>query len=148
MLGAGSGESMIDYKVCTQDVNDRTYAAWNAHDADAVAAVFAQDCVVREAGSPVEIHGREGVRARAQALLTAFPDFRLERIELLIDGDRHADRWVLTGTHHGDLYGLPPTGRAVRIEGATFTRMNADGLVAEDFHFSNMAALLAQLGIG
>jgi uncharacterized protein (TIGR02246 family) len=28
------------------DVNDRTYAAWNAHDADGVAAVFADDAVL------------------------------------------------------------------------------------------------------
>lgn len=139
---------MIDYRACTQDVNDRTYAAWNAHDAEAVAAVFAEDAVAREVGSPMEVRGRDGVRARAEALLAAFPDFRLERVELVIDGDRHADRWILTGTHLGDLYGIPPTGRAVRIEGATFTRVGPDGLVIEDYHFSNMAALLAQLGIG
>ena len=139
---------MIDYRACTQDVNDRTYAAWNAHDADAVAAVFAEDAVAREVGSPMEVHGREAVRERAVALQTAFPDFHLERVELVIDGDRHADRWILTGTHLGDLYGLPPTGRTVRVEGATFTRMNPEGLVIEDYHFSNMAALLAQLGVG
>lgn len=138
---------MIDYRVVTQDVNDRTYAAWNAHDADAVAAVFAEDAVVREVGSPMESRGRDAVRARAVALLTAFPDFRLQRLELVIDGDRHADRWILTGTHLGELFGIPPTGRGVRVEGATFTRLGPDGLVAEDFHFSNTAALLAQLGI-
>jgi steroid delta-isomerase-like uncharacterized protein len=130
----------------TLEVNDATYAAWNAHDADAVAAVFAEDAVVREAGSPLEARGRAAIRERAATLLRAFPDFRLERVELLVDGDRHADRWVMTGTHRGPLYGIEPTGRSVRIEGATFTRMNADGLVAEDIHFTDLAGLMAQLG--
>jgi len=136
---------VIDHRRRTLEVNDQTYAAWNAHDADAVAAVFAEDAIVREVGGAGEARGRAAVRARAAALLSAFPDLRLERIELLIDGDRHADRWVLTGTHRGPLFGIPPTGRTVRVEGATFTRLGADGLVVEDVHLSDVAGLLAQL---
>jgi steroid delta-isomerase-like uncharacterized protein len=136
---------MLDYRKSTLDVNDRTYAAWNAHDPDAVAAVFAENAVVREAGNATESRGRDAVRARAVALLTAFPDFHLERIELVIDGDRHADRWVMTGTHRGELFGIPATGKRVRVEGATFTRLGADGLVAADVHFTDIAGLLAQL---
>lgn len=129
----------------TQDINDRTYAAWNAHDPDAVAAIFAEDVVIREIGGAGEMCGRAAVRERAVALLTAFPDLRLERVELVIDGDRHADRWVLTGTHEGPLFGIAPTGRRVRVQGATFTRLGANGLVIEDVHLSDVSGLLAQL---
>jgi steroid delta-isomerase-like uncharacterized protein len=134
-----------DVRARTRQVNDATYAAWNAHDPDAVAAVFAEDAVVTEVGTPQVARGRDAVRARAQALLAAFPDFHLERLALVIDGDRHADRWVMTGTHRGELFGIPPTGRAVRIEGATFSRLDAAGLVIEDFHFTDLAGLMAQL---
>jgi steroid delta-isomerase-like uncharacterized protein len=136
---------MTDHRRQTMAVNDATYAAWNAHDPDAVAAVFAEDAVVREVGGAGESRGRAAVRARAAALFEAFPDLRLERVELIIDGDRHADRWVLTGTHRGPLFGFEPTGRQVRIEGATFTRLGPDGLVIEDVHMSDVAGLLAQL---
>jgi steroid delta-isomerase-like uncharacterized protein len=136
---------MTDWQRVTREVNDRTYAAWNAHDPDAVAAVFAEEAVVREVGNPLEARGRAGVRARAAALLTAFPDFHLERLALVIDDDRHADRWVMTGTHRGELFGMPPTGRVVRVEGATFTRLGPDGLVVEDVHFTDLAGLMAQL---
>lgn len=139
---------MIDYRAATIAVNDATYAAWNAHDPDAVAAVFAPDAVLREAGRDEEQRGRDAIRARAAALLAAFPDFRLERLVLVVDGERHADRWVMTGTHRGELFGVPPTGRSVRLEGATFTRLGPDGLVVEDVHFTDYAGLMAQLGIG
>ena len=132
----------------TQRINDATYAAWNAHDADAIAAVFAEHAVLREAGSGMEHRGRAAIRERAATLLAAFPDFRLERIVLVVDGIRHADRWVMSGTHRGELFGFPATGRAVRIEGSTFTTLDADGLVCEDVHFADAAALAAQLGIG
>ena len=137
---------MLDLQQRTREVNDATYAAWNAHDADAVAAVFAEDAVLREAGSPTVLHGRAAIRDRVIALLTAFPDFHLERVDLLIDGARHADRWIMTGTHRGELFGIPPTGRSVRVEGATFTRMGAHGLVIEDIHFVDTTGLLTQLG--
>lgn len=137
---------MLDLTARTREINDATYAAWNAHDPDAVAAVFAEDAVLLEAGSPNVLRGRAAIRERAVALLTAFPDFRLERLDLLIDGERHADRWIMTGTHRGPLFGIPATGRSVRVEGATFTRMGAHGLVVEDVHFADMAGLLAQLG--
>ena len=131
----------------TLAVNDATYAAWNAHDADAAAAVFAEDAVLREAGRSDETRGRAAIRTRAAALLRGFSDFRLERLVLVVDGDAHADRWVMTGTHDGELFGIAATGRAVRIEGATFTRLGPDGLVVEDVHFTDLAGLLAQLGV-
>jgi steroid delta-isomerase-like uncharacterized protein len=134
-----------DLRHRTLEVNDRTYAAWNARDPDAIASVFAADAVVREVGGAGEARGRDAIRARAAALLAAFPDLHLGRVELIVDGDRHADRWVLTGTHRGPLFGFEPTGRRVRIEGATFTRLGPDGLVVEDVHLSDVAGLLAQL---
>lgn len=137
----------MDLRAQTQRINDRTYAAWNAHDPEAVAAVFAEDAVTRESGRPDEIRGRAAIRERAATLLAAFPDFRLERLTLVIDGDRHADRWVMTGTHRGEFFGVPPTGRSVRLEGATFTRLGPDGLVTEDVHHTDFAGLMAQLGL-
>ena len=136
----------IDHRARTRRVNDDTYSAWYAHDPDAVAAVFAENAVVREVGNPLEVRGRAAVRARAAGLLAAFPDFRLERLALVIDGASHADRWVMTGTHRGELFGIPPTGRTVRVEGATFTRLDDQGLVVEDVHFTDLAGLLRQLG--
>ena len=42
---------------------------------------------------------------------------------------------------------MPATGRSVRVEGATFTVMNDDGLVAEDHHYMDLVGLLTQLGV-
>jgi hypothetical protein len=52
----------------------------------------------------------------------------------------------MTGTQHGELFGMPPTRKSVRIEGATFTRLDERGLVIEDVHLVDFAGLLAQLG--
>lgn len=76
-----------------QQANDATYEAWCAHDADAVGAVFAADAVAYDVGNPEPLRGRQAIRDRAAEVMAAFPDFRLERLVLLIDGDMNADRW-------------------------------------------------------
>ena len=135
----------MDWRVRTLEVSDATYAAWNAQDAAGVAAVFAENATTREASGALELTGREGVLLRAETLLAAFPDFHLERLELVIDGQRHADRWLMTGTHSGEFLGVAPTGKKISLAGATFTRLDDDGLVVEDVHFSDTEALLAEL---
>jgi steroid delta-isomerase-like uncharacterized protein len=126
--------------------NRATFEAWNAHDPDAVAAVFAPDAVIRDVGSPDLLRGRDAIRARAADLLAAFPDFHLRQVDLVVGDDANADRWEATGTHSGPFLGMEATGRRIRVEGATFSSFDADGLVVEDVNFWDVGALLAQLG--
>jgi nuclear transport factor 2 (NTF2) superfamily protein len=56
----------MDHRVRAIEVNGATYAAWNAHDADRVAAVFAEDAILREAGRADEIRGRDQAGLMAQ----------------------------------------------------------------------------------
>mgnify|MGYP003691510329 CR=1 FL=1 len=139
---------MANWEELTWRVSDATYAAWCAHDPDAVAAVFAEDARTRDAGTETWEIGRAAVRDRAAVLLAGFSDFRLERQILVIEGARHADRWIMTGTHDGELLGVEATGNAVRVEGGTFTLLDEAGLVAEDVHFVDYASLFRQLGVG
>lgn len=127
--------------------NDATYAAWNAHDPDAVVAVFAEDAVVVDNGVSEE-RGRDAIRTRVTAMLSAFPDLRLERKLLLIDEGGNADEWVLTGTHRGEYFGIAPTGRKVEVHGATFSRFGDDGLVVHDTNYIDVQGLLNQLAPG
>ena len=60
--------------------------------------------------------------------------------------DATADRWEATGTHSGPFLGIEATGRRIQVEGATFSRFDANGLVVEDVNFWDVGALLAQLG--
>jgi steroid delta-isomerase-like uncharacterized protein len=129
------------------EANRATLAAWNAHDPDAVAALFAEDAVIRDVGSSDTVRGRPAIRARAADLLAAFPDFALRQLDLVVGEDANADRWEATGTHRGRFLGMAATGRRIQVEGATFSRFDADGLVVEDVNFWDAGALLAQLTV-
>ena len=128
------------------EANRATFAAWNAHDPEAVAALFAPDAVIRDVGSRDVLRGRDAIRARAADMLVAFPDFRLRQLDLVVGEDANADRWEASGTHGGQFLGIDATGNRVSVEGATFSRFDSGGLVVEDVNFWDVGALLAQLG--
>jgi SnoaL-like domain len=93
--------------------NDATYEAWNAHDPDAVAAVFAEDAELRDAGNPEPVLGRDAIggprrRPAGRAALQRGP----------LPGHGQARRVPL---------GVESTGRLIRVEGATFSRSATTG---------------------
>ena len=48
------------------------------------------------------------------AITNAFPDVHHEIIDMVAEGeDKVADRFNITGTHKGELQGIPPTGKKV-----------------------------------
>ena len=61
--------------------------------------------------------------------------------------DSNADRWEVTGTHSAAFLGIEATGRAISVEGATFSRFDSGGLVIEDVNFWDVTALMRQLGM-
>ena len=96
----------------------RTTEAWNAHDADGVAAFYAEDAVLYDVGVPEPLRGRAAIRESVAGYLAAFSDFRAEDLgEPIVSGNRAAQEWKVTGTHDGELAGLPPTGKSATTYG-------------------------------
>jgi predicted ester cyclase len=87
----------------------------------------------------------QGFPSTGSYLRGAFPD-RVDVVEQVIaDGDRVGLLFRLTGTHKGDLFGIPPTGRKVDVYEAAILRL-ADGRVVEGWFMADEAGLLKQLG--
>ena len=81
-----------------------------------------------------------------QALWSAFPDLTITVEDLIAEGDRVASRTTLRGTHDGELFGAPPTGRALTVPMMSIERIAA-GRVAEHWRVSDELGLLRQLGL-
>jgi predicted ester cyclase len=91
--------------------------------------------------------GVEPFKQQITAFRAAFPDLRVTVEDLLLaDRGRFASRTTVTGTHTGDLMGMPPTGRHISVEAVDIGRI-ADGQAQERWGGLNMFALLTQLGV-
>src|SRR5690242_4355348 len=61
------------------------------------------------------VPGLEALKGFCHSLREAFPDWRSTFEELVIEGDRVAERWTGRGTHRGQFQGIPATGRQVAV---------------------------------
>jgi len=92
---------------------------WNRWDDEAVEKVVAEDFAFR--GSlGTETVGRDGWRSYRDAVRAASPDFHNQVLTIVVQDDHAAARLQYSGTHHGMLAGLPPTGRRFAYSGAAF----------------------------
>ena len=114
----------------------------NQHDLDGMATFYT---------SPMKVNGvpmdPAAVAAQFAPMFSAFPDWRWEIRNLLIDGDYIAGNFAVTGTHRGAFQGIEATGRRVNISDFTFYRLE-DGKFAEVWDLADMDALMRQIARG
>jgi predicted ester cyclase len=96
-------------------------------------------------GPSQEVSGPEGIKQLITVFLTAFPDLQMTFEDQLGEGDKIASRWTMRGTHQGDLFGVPPTGKQVTFTGLIISRMVGSQITEEWEHFDQLG-LLQQLG--
>ena len=109
-----------------------------------ITALYHPQCRFHGFPAPFGEH-RDGISAFFRTLVGAVPDARITPNDLLVDGDRVAVRYTLTGTHEGELLGAPGTGRPLEVEGMTVLHFEGDR-VAERWNRLDDLSLLTQLG--
>ncbi len=91
-------------------------------------------------------NGREQLKLRAGALISAFSPCTFKIEDIVAEGDRVAVRWRSRGTQSGEFMGIPPTNRSYEIAGIDFHRLAA-GRLAEHWHVVDQLSQLQQLGL-
>lgn len=95
---------------------------WNQWRFDLARDILAED--IRFRGSlAVEVHGIEGFKEYMRLVQRAFPDFTNSIQELISEGERIVARLAYEGTHRGELFGIPPTGKKVAYYGVAIFRI-------------------------
>jgi|SRR4051794_40997170 len=100
---------------------------------------------VRLHGYPAGMDGHDGLRRFHAVLWDAFPDAALHVEDAVVEGDRAALRYRLTGTHRGPYLGVAPTGLSIDVAGMMIVRVDA-GRIVEEWHSPTELAILRSLG--
>ena len=91
-------------------------------------------------------HGLAGHNAIVDLFRAAFPDQWWQIEDLIAEGDRVVARTTMRGTHRGDFFGIPATGRSVTLTGVHIMRI-ADDRVIEHWGNNDDLGLMRQLGV-
>jgi steroid delta-isomerase-like uncharacterized protein len=102
---------------------------WSKGNLDAAGEVYAADVVIHNA-APGNPGGLEGVRFTVNGIRSAFPDLQFTVEDLIVEGDKVAQRWSWTGTQKGEFMGAPPTGTKTTMSGMSIVRI-ANGKIVE-----------------
>lgn len=119
--------------------------AWNKNNL-AVYDEVVHDDFIDHRPSPGLPPGREGFKQLNVILHSAFPDMQVTIDDAIVEGDKVSARWTSKGTHTGDLWGIPPTGRKVDFT-ATVTYRLQDGKLIEGWINRDDLELMRQLGV-
>lgn len=120
-------------------------AAWNSHDVKRVAAFYSTDYVGEDVGQAQPQHGPQERSRVLISYIRAFPDLHFTG-ETIVEGNRAALAWTMTGTHRGTLMHIPPTGRRICVRGVSLLTI-ADGRVTHGSNIWDTAGLLRTLGL-
>src|SRR5258708_26107903 len=63
--------------------------------------------------------------------------------DMLVENDKVAVGWTISGTHKGEFRGISPTGRKVSVEGITINHI-ADGKIMDSYVSWDALGLLQQ----
>lgn len=89
--------------------------------------------------------GMESLRKVFPAFVHAFPDIRIELQQQVVQDDKVSSHWVFNATHTGDLYGIPPTNKAVRFQNINIMKIE-NGKIVQYNSEVGWLALFMQIG--
>jgi predicted ester cyclase len=113
---------------------------------DVADQICAADMVAHGAGVPADAaRGPEYVRQDAAAIRAAFSIDALTDDDIVAAGDKVAIRWSFRGTHVGEIFGVPATGRRISFEGLDLFRI-ANGKIQEFWSAYDTLSLAHQVG--
>jgi predicted ester cyclase len=128
-------------------IADKVYDIFNRGAVDELDSAFAPGFVDHEELPGVSGNGIELPKAFVQMSHQGFPDFHMEVLHVIGEGDMACAHFRLTGTHGGEFMGIPATGRSVDIEGIDLVKLSDSGQITEHWGVSQEMQMMRQLGL-
>jgi steroid delta-isomerase-like uncharacterized protein len=89
---------------------------------------------------------RESIKAALGMMFKSIPDMRMELDDIIATKDKAAYRISWEGTHQGELWGVPPTGKKITRTGMLIDHFT-DGKIVEEWQWMDWLGLMRQLGL-
>lgn len=97
--------------------------------------------------SPEPLYGGKGYLSVVHWIRQGFSDVQWKLEDMVVDGDKAAVYWTLTGTHDGEFLGVPPTGNQLKTSVMNFYYFNEDGKIVKDIAAEGMVGILKAVGL-
>ena len=121
------------------------YAAFDQKDVKQGRLLMSSDIVGRGMGTDT-LNGYDVFMQYGIMMFAAFPDGRHILEEVIAEDDKVVTRGTFSGTHQGELMGVPPTGKQVKFSVVHIDRV-VNGKIVEHWGQGDTFAMMQQLGV-
>jgi steroid delta-isomerase-like uncharacterized protein len=139
--------AVTDPKSQSELINETFTEAYNTGETDLIDDVCAAEFVVYHSAYEEPIQGIESFKEHIETIRTGFPDFEMENVETLYDGEKSAGLYRWTGTHEGEFREMPATGKQVTVEAMSIGTLDDDGKMKELRIIGSDLSMMRQLGV-
>jgi steroid delta-isomerase-like uncharacterized protein len=119
---------------------------WNKGNLAVANAIFASNYVNHDPATPDFGTGPEGVKQLVTVYRNAFPDLQLTVNQMIDTGQLVTTRFTSHSTHKGELRGIAPTNKPIKVEGMVIHRISR-GHIVEGWVVWDALGLMQQLGV-
>jgi steroid delta-isomerase-like uncharacterized protein len=92
-----------------------------------------------------EVRGREAFREQVKMYRSAFPNMTMVVDLITSDGEWVTTKWTASGTHTGELMGIPATGKDATVTGIEVDRI-VGGQIVQGYGVFDALGMLQQIG--
>jgi len=107
--------------------------------------IISPDAIFYVPGQPEPMRGPAGYLAIIGMMRSGFPDIQWTPEDIVAEGDKVAARFIMRGTHQGNFFGVPATGKSIKVQSMGFYRFT-NGQIVEEYGQPDMLGLLQQIG--
>ena len=113
---------------------------------DLLDELLAPDYINHTPATPELPIGPEGAKGVVSMFRAGMPDLKVVVEDMIAEGDKVDTRYTLEGTHEGELFGVPPTGKRLSIKSITVERVS-EGKIREHWRVTESLDMMQQLGV-
>ena len=133
----------------TQETNKeltrRFFEGFSAGDISVINELVSPDLIDHTTEVPDGVSAFEMLTGNVSMLKGAVPDVKFVVTDIVAEGSKIAVFTTMTGTHEGELMGLPATGNAISVNSVDFFRFE-DGQIVERWGVEDSLVMMTQLG--
>jgi len=118
---------------------------WNNGKLEVLDEIIAPNYINHNPGMANPVPGPEGLKPIVAGIRRAFPDLKYVIKNMVVSDRQVAVLTTMHGTHTGDLFGLAPTNKVIKVSQMQIERIENNKIV-EHWRVTDELTMLRQLG--
>jgi predicted ester cyclase len=93
-----------------------------------------------------EVRGADTMKQEIEWFRNAVPDLSYTVTDQVAEGDKVVTRYMASGTHQGEFFGVTPTGNKIEMSGIQVDRFDENGKLVEEWAQYDLLGAMRQMG--